>query len=175
MLKSRLTIPLTSLALLSATALSGCNDEQPAPDTNKASAPKHDAHDDHAHPTEGPHHWGLIELGNEEYHGELVHDEKAGTVTIYILDGAAKAAVPIEATELMLNVTREDKGTQYALAARPEEGDADGKSSRFVSDDPKLGEALDAEGTTARLTVKIAGKSYTGQVEHDHDHAGHDH
>ncbi len=44
--------------------------------------------DVHSHPTEGPHHGTLIELGKEEYHAELVHDDKM--VTIYILDSAAK-------------------------------------------------------------------------------------
>jgi hypothetical protein len=58
----------------------------------------------HAHPTEGPHHGALIELGREDYHAELVHDDATNTVTIYMLDGAAKDAVAIDAKQLTVNL-----------------------------------------------------------------------
>lgn len=132
-------------------------------------------HDDHDHPSEGPHHGHLIELGDEEYHVEFVHDEKAGTVTIYILDGAAKEAVPIEATEIAINLKHAGKGEQFKLAASPDQGDPEGKSSRFVSNDEKLGEDLEHEDAEAQLVLKINGKSYRGKIEHDHDHGDHDH
>ncbi|MDP7269338.1 MAG: hypothetical protein QF408_14335, partial [Pirellulales bacterium] len=44
---------------------------------------------DHEHGAVGPHHGELIELGDGAYHGELLHDRKAGSTTIYILDGNA--------------------------------------------------------------------------------------
>ena len=123
------------------------------------------------HPTEGPHHGELIELGNEDYHGEMVHEEE--TVFVYILDGAASAAVPIEAGELLLNVVYEGKPAQFKLKAEPDAGDPEGRSSRFQVTDAELVEQLDAEGTTAKLVVTIDGTSYRGEVTHDHD--GHDH
>ena len=51
--------------------------------------------DVHAHPSEGPHHGTLVELGNEEFHAEVVHDDKS--VTVYVLDAGATKAVPIDA------------------------------------------------------------------------------
>lgn len=129
----------------------------------------------HAHPSEGPHHGSLIELGNEEYHAELVHDEEAGSVTIYILDGSAKKAVAIEAQEITINLKHDGKPAQFKLNASPDANDPDGKSSRFVSEDKQLAGALDAEGADARLVLKIEGKSYNGSLEHSHDHAGHKH
>ena len=52
----------------------------------RAAPPAAHEHDHgHAHPSEGPHHGALIELGKEDYHAEIVHDEKTDTVTIYIL------------------------------------------------------------------------------------------
>lgn len=137
----------------------------------------HEGHDhgDHGHPSEGPHHGDLVELGNEEYHAEVVHDDEHGTLEIYILDGAATKQVAIDATELTINVSHDGKPEQFTLTAKPDEGDEAGKSSRFVSDDKELAEHLDEEGTNPRMVVKINGKSYRGEIKHDHDHEGHDH
>jgi hypothetical protein len=81
----------------------------PPPLVSEANHDDHEGHDhgDEAgdeHPTEGPHGGHLIELGNEEYHAELLHDEKTHTVTIHLFAGAAKepAAVPLEEITLQL-------------------------------------------------------------------------
>jgi hypothetical protein len=48
----------------------------------------------HDHPSVGPHKGHLIEFGNnEEYHGELTHDDATKTITIYLLGPDAKTAV----------------------------------------------------------------------------------
>ena len=131
--------------------------------------------DSHEHPTEGPHHGGLIELGNEEYHAELVHDEEAGSITVYILDGAAKVAVPIPATELTVNLSHDGKAEQFSLTANPEANDPTGQSSRFTSSDAELAEELDHEGVEAQLVVLINGRQLRGKISHDHVHEGHYH
>lgn len=135
----------------------------------------HDDHAGHAHPSEGPHHGGLVELGNEEYHAELVHDEESGSVTIYVLDAAATEQISIEATEVTINVNHDGKPEQFKLAASPDANDPQGKSSRFVSTDAELAEHLDEEGTAPKLVLTINGKSFRGTITHDHDHEGHDH
>ena len=88
----------------------GCG-EKPAPAKKAESQSASKGHegsdqkpDDHAHPEHGPHEGMLIELGKEEYHAELVHDDAAGTVTIYLLDGSAKNAVPITPEEVVINL-----------------------------------------------------------------------
>ncbi|TWT34853.1 hypothetical protein [Blastopirellula retiformator] len=162
----------TGLLTLSLASL-GCTSGS-APASEGDSHAEHD-HDEHEHPGEGPHGGSLIELGNEECHAELVHDEKAKSVTIYILDSAAKAATPIETPELTINLKHDGMGEQFKLAAAPESSDPEGKSSRFVSTEAELAEDLDHEGADAQLVVTIAGKQYRGAVEHDHDHEGHDH
>lgn len=184
------TITAYGLALA---MISGCGNSTPETKTSAASGntvaghddhDNHDGHDhdnhdghDHGHPSEGPHHGSLIELGGEEYHAEFVHDEDAGTVTIYILDGAAKEAVAIDAPEIAINLKHGGKGEQFKLAATPDDGDPQGKSSRFVSTDKELGEDLEHEDADASLVLKINGKSYRGAISHDHDHDddhGHD-
>lgn len=180
--------------------------------------PSEDPHAGHAHPSHGPHSGDLIELGNEEYHAELVHPhahhddrpehahdddgeehhkgehdddaeghhedgdhdhaahEHAG-ITIYILDGAAKNQVPIEAAEITLNLTPDGKPMQYKLAANSDSGDAEGKSSRFSSSEKGLLELFqEAEHVEGTLVLSIGGKSYRGSLVHDHaggDEHGH--
>lgn len=150
--------------------LTGCDGGTPKTDDHDVSEQGHD-HDEHGHPSEGPHHGSLIELGNEEYHAELVHDDEAGTVTIYLLDAAAKEPVAIDATEMTLNVKHDGEGAQFKLAAAEA---AEGKASKFTSNENALAEALDEEGTETQLVVTIDGKQFRGEVAHDHDHE-HDH
>lgn len=127
---------------------------------------------EHAHASEGPHGGGLIELGNEEYHAELVHDDAAGTVTVYILDSAAKSAVPIDAAEITINLKHDGRGEQFKVASSADQGDPAGKSSRFVSSEAELAEDLDHEGAEPQLVVTIAGKQYRGVISHEHGSEG---
>ncbi|HIF01079.1 MAG TPA: hypothetical protein EYG03_05485 [Planctomycetes bacterium] len=172
-------LPLIAVAVISVT---GCQEsvESPVSSSPVSTLPPDtmgdpDDHDAHAHPSEGPHHGDLVELGNEEYHAEVVHDEDHGRLEIYILDGSATKQVAIDTTELTINISHDGQPEQFILTAKPDEGDEDGKSSRFVSDDKELAEHLDEEGTSPRMVVKINGKSYRGEIKHDHDHEGHDH
>ncbi len=173
-----ISIILTLTLIVNMLVVSGCsNDTATGPET--AGPPdtvdSHDAHEGHAHPSEGPHHGDLIELGNEEYHAEILHDEDAGTVTIYVLNGAATEQVPIAATNVTINVKHDGKPEQFMLAASPDTNDPQGKSSRFVSKDKELAHHLDEEGAEPRLVLSINGKSYRGTIAHDHDHEGHAH
>ncbi|MFM7109223.1 MAG: hypothetical protein ACKOZU_11620 [Planctomycetaceae bacterium] len=125
----------------------------------------------HDHPTEGPHHGALIELGKEDYHAELVHDDATDTVTIHILDAAAVKAVPIPAKQLTLNVRSAGEAQQFSLAAVPQEADPEGSASAFAAKDKALCRTLDAPGASGRLNVEIGGKVYVGRVGgHTHKH-----
>lgn len=173
----RVTAELLPTACLAALLLTGCGT---APDSGKntsasdSHAESH-GHHDHDHPTEGPHHGELVELGNEEYHGEIVH-EMNGWVTVYVLDRLAKNTVPIEAAEVVINLSHNGKPEQFKLPASPNAGDPPGKSSRFAFEEGSLGEALDAEGNAAKLVVTINGKQYTGNIDHCHgENPGHQH
>lgn len=150
-------------------AVAGCGSgDKAAP----AEAHSEAGHDEHSHAAAGPHGGDLIGLGDEEYHAELVHDEAAGTVTLYVLDSAAKASVPIEATEVTINLTHEGQGEQLKLVASTDQGDPTGKSSRFVLSDTKLAEHLHHEDAKPQLVITIDGKQFRGTVEHHHDEHG---
>ncbi len=174
--------PFTAALVLGLTALTfglaGCGEPATPPGVETAPPPSTvDAHDDHAHPHghphEGPHHGELIELGNEEYHAEVVHTDSE--VTIYVLDGTATKSVAIDAPSITMNHPHDGSPLQFTLEASSEQGDAEGKSSRFVSHDPDLLTHIDEEHAQFRLALTIDGKSYNGTFEHshenDHDHA----
>ncbi len=145
------------------TATQSINMDMPPPATVAAST----------HASEGPHHGALIELGKEEYHAELVHD--AQSVTIYLLDGAAKEPVQSDASEVIINLLHAGMPRQFKLAASPEVNDPAGTSSRFVSTDSELPGHLEDETAAPKLNVAIAGKAYRGIIVHGPSHAGHDH
>jgi hypothetical protein len=170
-----LTFGLYSLLTASVIGISGCGGGEGPKQKGNVSADSHasdDGHDHHDHPTEGPHHGHLIELGKEEFHAELTDDDATKTVTIYILDSAAKSSVPIDAKEVMLNLAIDGKPVQFALPAAPLPTDPPEKSSCFQLADERLIEGLDAKGAKGRINVTINGKSFSGNIEH-HAHGDH--
>ncbi len=164
-------VALSTAVLLGST---GCS--RPAAEPASAPADQAAAHGDqeHGHAEEGPHHGHLIVLGNEEYHAELVHDDSTKTVTIYLLDSAAKNNAPTSASEIRINLIVSESPKQFVLPAAPQENDPAGQSSRFELADATLCDGFDAEGATCRLSVEIDGKPYAGTLDL-HEHGDHEH
>lgn len=168
------------LTLFAALLFAGCNN---APDAGNNGdghhEEEHDGHDhghgDHDHAAHGPHDGLLIELGDGDYHGELVHEDDAGRITVYLLDGQLKDAVPIDADEITLNLTIERQPRDVTLAAQPQDGDPEGKSSRFVLEDAELVEAFHEHEVRGKLNVVIDGTPYGGPVHHDPHEEGEPH
>lgn len=153
----------------------GCGEKGGAPSAESGAAGPGEANhagEAHDHPSTGPHGGELIELGEEEYHAELVHEND---VTVYFLDGSAKSAAPIEAAEIVINVSHDGKAEQFRLTAQGDAGDPAGKSSRFVSSDAELLADVKGEDAEVELVVAINGKQYRGALEHEHGEEGHDH
>jgi hypothetical protein len=157
----------THVTLMAAVALFGCNNDPN--EKQAAEPPAADGGHAHEHPSEGPHGGHLIELGSEQYHAELLHDDATGKVTVYILDGAAKEEVAIDQTAITINMVVDGKPSQFSLGAV---GDS-AQISQFEITENDLLEALEDEQATGRLNVTIAGKPYIGKIEHhDHDQPG---
>jgi len=155
--------------------LSGCGSKPAVEEVSDHSG------EEHAHDVEGPHGGHIIELGTEDLHAELTHDEATHKVGIYLLGSDAKtaAASPIEVVRV--NVAEDGQPTQYELPAVAQAGDGEGKSSYFeIISEPLCkvvcGES-EAKSTQARVSFTIGEQSYAGMIEtspHDHDH-GHEH
>lgn len=120
----------------------------------------------HAHPENGPHGGELVELGNEAYHIEMVHEDSGAN--FYVLDGSAMTPVAIAATNLVLSLKLKGEQQSFELLAVPEATDQPGKASRFQSDDHVLTTWLEAEAEGV-IVVQIDGRSFTGKIAH-HDH-----
>ena len=73
-----LTLSFCAIIALGLAGCGGASSDKAASTSNaETSGPPATVEAGHAHPSEGPHGGSLIELGNEEYHAELVHDEQA--------------------------------------------------------------------------------------------------
>jgi hypothetical protein len=129
----------------------------------------------HAHPEHGPHHGELLELGNEEFHAELVVDEAKKQMVIYLLEKDAKTSVAIEAPFLAVNMLLAGKPMQIQLKAIPQATDSKGQSSCFGAVSADLFNAMHSPKADPKLAVRIRNKSYVTKIVHSHDHSGHNH
>ena len=155
-----------ALLLAMTFGLTGCGGE---PGTAVTATPTDSApagHHPHAHPSKGPHQGDLIELGNEEYHAEILHDQQS--VTIYVLNRGATQQVAIDAKEIVINAKDGDQPQQFSLSASPDDTDPPAKSSRFVVTAPDLVQLLERHDSNPRVVLTIAGKSYRGNIVHTH-------
>ncbi len=133
--------------------------------------------DDHAHDhsAEGPHHGALVELGEEEYHAEIVVDGKTHTLRVYLLGPDARSAVTTAATELTIT----PQGAAV-ITLKPAADQPAGEASVFeFQDDAIVHEIAEDEFIHGELAVKIGEKDFKKGLDvhfhGDHDHAGHDH
>lgn len=143
-------------------ALAGCTShEAPTKDT-KAPAADKGRPDDHGHPEEGPHGGALAEWGEEEYHAEFTVDHGKKQATVYILDGSAKKAVPIQAETLSLIIKNVQPPAASTLKAEPQKDDPKGMASRFVGQHDALAKEMEFEG---EISGKVGDKPYAGEFE----------
>lgn len=132
-------------------------------------------HADHDHSAAGPHGGVLLVLGKEDYHAELVLDEKKNQVTVVLLDGAAKQPVAINEPQLLVNVQGGGHARQYKLKPLYADGQISGPTAMYVTVSKPLMDDLHSHSVTAKLAVRIAGKPYSTTLHHDHQGHGHDH
>jgi len=124
----------------------------------------------HEHPDAGPHGGALAEWGDERYHAEFTVDHGKKQATVYILDGSAKRAAPIDAETITLSLANVQPPVQVTLKADPQQADPKGKSSRFTGTHEQLGKEMEFKG---ELSGTVAGKPYAGTFEEkEHSHEG---
>jgi hypothetical protein len=99
-----------------------------------------------------PHGGILLEVGEEVAHVEVVHDAKAGKITLYILGGDAKTELAVKETP-KVNLKSEKGGKQLETKAV---GGKEGAASQFEATD----EALKVESPKGRIVLVVADKKY---------------
>lgn len=130
----------------------------------------------HEHGEEGPHGGHLVELGEEEYHAEVVLDVTTKAVDVYLLASDPHKPAPVDAKQVVLELTIDGKTEPHVAKPSPQKDDPPGKSSRFIlANDPDVKAKIDDEHElTGRVKVTINGKAYSGEITHDHG-SHHDH
>lgn len=113
------------------------------------------AEDKHGHGGKGPNGGALVEVGDaEDHHVELVHDDKAGKLTVYcVLADFKTPYTPKES--LKLNLKTKDGNKQIEMK---------GKDSKWEATDDVL-----KEEPSGRIVVVLPdGKKYNVKLEDDH-------
>jgi hypothetical protein len=131
------------------------------------------AHDEHHHEhAEGPHHGTVVELGEEEFHAEIVVDDKAHALRVYLLGPDAKTDATTDAADL--TVTIEEGPT---LTLKPVAGSPEGQHAAFeVIDEKAVHDIAEGGFIHGTLVAKIGEKSYSAEldVHFDGDHSMHE-
>ncbi|QDT43270.1 hypothetical protein Pan241w_33700 [Gimesia alba] len=145
---------------------------------SQASEEAEHAHD-HAH-EHGPNGGHLLEVGEEQYHMEVVFDNGKRTLTAFILGPDAKTPFPIEGESIDFDLEVGDDEHEIPLAAKPLEGEKEGKSSRFVAEGKAIPDSIKAESDlNGHFHLDVGEDHFHVDLEHgDHDHGdhkGHDH
>jgi hypothetical protein len=122
----------------------------------------------HAHGA-GPHDGTAADWGGGKYHVEFTVDHDKKQATVYILGSDEKTATPIDVKSIELSI--KDPEMQVTLQASPQEGDPDGKSSRFIGTHEKLGVVQEYAGT---MTGVVGGTPYSGDFKEE-AHGDHSH
>lgn len=160
-----------SAMVMAAVGVFGC---KPAGTDFKPAAELPKAHDEHGHAhgeaAEGPHHGSLVELGQEEFHAEIVVDGKAHSLKLYLLGPDAKTGATTPATEATLVVEGGPTLTLKAVEGQPE-----GKNTVFeVVDEKAVHDIAEAEFIHGDLKITVGDKPFEAHVD-AHFHADHDH
>ncbi|WP_373653611.1 MULTISPECIES: hypothetical protein [unclassified Schlesneria] len=173
---------LACLAIVLSCAGLGCNPQSDYKSVDEAKkAPPLPDHD-HGHGAKGPHGGGLVELGAEEYHAEILVDHDTESVVVYVLGKDAKTDEFVAAQDVTIALEGKEPLT---LKAAPKPDSPEGKTSKFALEDHDLVHALmDAGFLHGDLRITIGDKPYIGHIdyhldgsshdEHGHDEHGHD-
>jgi len=145
-------IPLLATATL-LILFSGCSKNENTAVSGTAPVHKHEHHP--------PHGGAPVELGEEEYHVELVRDATAGKLQAFVLDGELENFVRIAAPSLEVDVEvagRPEK-LMFMAVANNATGEKLGDSSLFEAQADWLKTTPEFDGVLKEIIVR--GKGYT--------------
>ena len=129
----------------------------------------------HTHDEPGPHGGAVIEIGAKDHHAELVHDDDAHKVGVYVLAGDAITSTPVAAKTATIDVTEDGMTIQYELLAAPLPGESEGMTSYFEIESEPLTKAISGETNdkevVAELRIQIGERPFVGYIEIEHEPA----
>jgi hypothetical protein len=147
--------------------LSGCNtkkdDEFKAQEAGKTVKP---AEVDHHH---GPHGGHMADLGDDHtMMAEITYQADPRQIAVYVVDHEDPSkAVAIEAQSMTLEL--HGGKSPLTLSAEPQEGDEEGKASKFVVTGDAIPESIKSiEDIEGDLKVDVGGKTLEAEFGHHH-------
>jgi hypothetical protein len=168
-----------TLVLAAFVGFVGCNKPSETATNTPAKVADDHGHDHgdgaHDHSAEGhghgagPHDGTVADWGGGKYHVEFTVDHAKQQATVYILGSDEKSPSPIDAKSIELSI--KDPEMLVTLQASPQEGDAEGKASRFIGTHEKLGVVQEYAGT---MTGVVDGTPYSGDFKEE-AHGDHSH
>ena len=157
------------------TVMVGCDSRNPSSgnDGNSSQSGEH-THSDgtvhkshavegHAH-GEGPHGGTIVDWGGGKFHVEFTVSHDKQEATVYVLGSDEKTATSIDAAEITLAI--KDPSFQVALKPSPQDGDSEGKSSRFVGNHANLGIVREYEGSLSGVVDETPYSGNFKEVAH---------
>ena len=128
--------------------------------------------DDHSHGKGhshgvGPHDGTMAEWDGGKYHVEFTVDHDKQQATVYVLGSDEKTAAPLDAKEITLTI--KDPSFTTSLAASPQDGDPEGKASRFVGTHESLGVVMEYEGSISSVVDDATLSGNFKEEPHDHE------
>jgi len=141
-------------------ALSGCG---PKPDATKPTTVVIEKEGEHSH-GKGPHGGVVFDLG--KFHAEFTVDHVKKECVVYVLGSDEKTSQAVAAKELTI-ATKTTKGEDgkavppLTITLKPAD-EKDGKATKFVGNDPGLGNVAEFAGT---VTGEIDGKPSKGEFK----------
>lgn len=162
-MSTKVFMPVCALIVLGAIAISGCADQSSAPaqasksENQPASIPTatvvNVADDEHAHKP-GEHGGIIVTIGRDSYHAEAIF-EKGGTLRLLMLGKDEAKVLEVESQTLKgyAKLLGAAESTPFELAAVPQDGDLEGKTSQFVGQVPEsvAGQAVEVTIPSVRI------------------------
>jgi hypothetical protein len=168
------TLSGVAFAIASLACLVGCQPKAPVGKTNASvKSDQGHNHQDGAHTHSahevGPHDGTMTVWGGGKYHAEFTVDHETKEATVYLVGSDEKSPSPIRTDKVLLSIKQPQ--FQVELAAKPLDGESNGRSSRFVGFHDNLGVVQEFAG---RISGEVGGKPYSGDFAEE-AHVGHDH
>ena len=110
----------------------------------------------HSHEHAAPHGGTLVVLGEEMFHLELVHDPRAGRLTLYVLDGHLETFIrlPVPGIETSITLGTTNRSLVLTAVAQSATGESVGDSSQFAGAADWLKAVAELDGVITRIDVR---------------------
>ena len=142
-----------------ALGLAACSKTESTPDHDHDHGQDHAGHSHHEH--KPPHGGTPVELGEEQYHLEFVHEPTSGLLKAYVMDGELEffVRIPAESFEVTAQVAGKEELLTFRGIANNATGETVENTSQFEAQAEWLKTQTNFDATLKVITIK--GSTFT--------------